>query len=287
MLSDRDPQNHPADWYLIASRGDLVLRLARDLQIGEDGLGGIVLSPSAADALLRISISGDELTLRALAIDWTFCDADGSTRQHLTFPAGTTIRLNFPDSSLVITPHFLAGPRARPDRVIDLRPITPPALALSRLAEPVPEPAAAPAPTPAPAPAPADSETQQQRPHISEATTEEIAALLEATTDDLSERLLSGDHDVPDEIPPQAPAEPLAAAGDSAQPATPVRALTAVPPSRDGTVWAEPSRAPETAASVPATKPRTGRRRARQARARHLLLATGLALLAMLTPMAI
>lgn len=270
MLSDPDTQPAPADWYLIASRGDLVLRLSQDLQIGEDGAGGIVLSPARQDALLRVSVHGSELTVQALALDWTFRDASGGTRAHQTFPTGTSVQLNFPTCSLTITPDFLAGERVVPDCVLDLRPITPPTVALTRLSEPITlvDQAAV---------------MFQSLPPIGVATTEEIAALLEATSDDDAERLLGGDHDVPDETPIEIPV-----LHEAVIPDTPIRAPA--PPSPEQPA-ATASGREHTTGTIDATAARAAKSRPRQVSRRtrswHRPLAACLAALAIVAPMAL
>ncbi|MGE0624118.1 MAG: hypothetical protein AB7I04_05195 [Pseudomonadales bacterium] len=269
MLSDPEAQHSPTDWYLIASRGDLVLRLAQDLQIGEDGNGGIVLSPAREDALLRISVRDGELTLQALAMDWTFCDRQGSTRQHVTFPAGSTVKMHFPTCSLVITPDFRAGERAAPDCELDLRPTTPPTVALTRLSEPitlVDQPAV----------------TWQTLPPIGVATTEEVAALLEAGAEDAYERLLDGDHDVPDETSIEIPllqAQVPAPVQEGSSGLSPIRARAVAPgPSPSDTGDATPS----------TTSRVTSQRQAAAGNAAaHRALAAVVAALVLLIPMAL
>ncbi len=260
MLSDQDAKQNPADWYLIASGGDLVLRLVQDLQIGEDGSGGIVLSPTPEKALLRVTTRDRELTLQALALHWTFCQNGGSTRQHLTFPAGTSVKLNFPTCSLVITPKFLEGQRVRPDCVVDLRPTAPPALALRRLSEPVTlvdHPAV----------------TLPTLPPIGVATTEEIAALLEATSEDDGTQFLEGDHDVPDETPVAIPI-----LEEQVFTATPIRAPV-LPPASE-------SLAPDSAAA--SSRPDTAERRAvsRRPVSPRAMAAAGIAAVLLIVPMA-
>lgn len=148
MLTDNRADHRTQDWFLIACDGDLVLKLAQDLMIGEDERGQTVLSPAREDALLRITSEHGCLTLQAMAMDWTFSEDGGLSRQHLTFVEGLTLRLNFPSSSLILTPDFQTGARARADREIHLMPTTTPTLTLSRVDEPVTliEPALLPAP---------------------------------------------------------------------------------------------------------------------------------------------
>ena len=71
MLTDNRADYRTQDWFLIACDGDLVLKLASDLMIGEDERGQTVLSPAREDALLRITCEHGCLTLQALAMDWT------------------------------------------------------------------------------------------------------------------------------------------------------------------------------------------------------------------------
>jgi hypothetical protein len=137
MLTENRAEIRTQDWFLIACDGDLVLKLAQDLMIGEDERGQTVLSPAREDALLRVTSEHGCLTLQALAMDWTFTEKGGLSVQHLAFVEGVTLKLVFPNSSLVITPDFHAGARAAVDREIRLTPTDAPTLSLSRVDEPV------------------------------------------------------------------------------------------------------------------------------------------------------
>lgn len=137
MLTDNRADIRTQDWFLIACDGDLVLKLAQDLMIGEDERGQTVLSPAREDALLRITSDHGCLTLQAMAMDWTFSEDGGLGLQHLTFVEGLTLKLSFPNSSLLLTPDFRAGSRAVVDREIRLRPTDTPTLTLTRLDEPL------------------------------------------------------------------------------------------------------------------------------------------------------
>ena len=132
MLTDNRADYRTQDWFLIACEGDLVLKLAQDLMIGEDERGQTVLSPAREDALLRITSEHGCLTLQAMAMDWTFSEDGGLSVQHLTFVEGLTLKLCFPASSLILTPDFHAGASARVDREIRLMPTETPTLTLTR-----------------------------------------------------------------------------------------------------------------------------------------------------------
>jgi hypothetical protein len=148
MLTDNRADYRTQDWFLVACGGDLVLKLAQDLMIGEDERGQTVLSPAREEALLRITSEHGCLTLQAMAMDWTFSEEGGLSRQHLTFVEGLTLKLSFPKSSLILTQDFQAGARAIIDREIRLLPTQSPTLTLTRVDEPVTliEPALLPAP---------------------------------------------------------------------------------------------------------------------------------------------
>ena len=187
MLTDNRADFRTQDWFLVACDGDLVLKLARDLMIGEDEQGQTVLSPAREDALLRITSEHGCLTLQAMAMDWTFSEDGGLSVQHLTFVEGLTLRLTFPNSTLLITPHLQAGMRTEVDRDIRLKPTRTPTLTLTRVDEPVVlvEPALLPAPETLDAPAANDT---------GEILLEEAAA--QATA---AEALSRWAHQIPDE----------------------------------------------------------------------------------------
>jgi hypothetical protein len=192
MLTDNRADYRTQDWFLIACDGDLVLKLARDLMIGEDERGQTVLSPARDDALLRVTSEHGCLTLQAMAMDWTFSEEGGLGLQHLTFVEGLTLKLIFPASSLILTPDFQAG-GATVDREIRLMPTKTPALTLSRVNEPVIliEPALLPAPEAANGELLEDLEIEE--------ATEQAKA---------TEALTKWDHhEIPDEEPENPPAE--------------------------------------------------------------------------------
>ena len=151
MLTDNRADFRTQDWFLIASDGDLVLKLAQDLMIGENEQGQTVLSPAREDALLRITIEHGSLALQVLAVGWTLSQDGRHSVQHLTFLEDLTLRLSLPGSSLLITPDFDAGPDAKADREIRLTEMQTPTLTLTRVGEPVvlvePEPRPARAPS--------------------------------------------------------------------------------------------------------------------------------------------
>jgi len=184
MLTDNRADYRTQDWFLIACEGDLVLKLARDLMIGEDERGQTVLSPAREDALLRITSENGCLTLQAMAMDWTFSEEGGLSLQHLTFVEGLTLKLCFPSSSLILTPDFQAGAGTAVDREIHLRPTETPTLTLTRVDEPVTliEQALLPAPDNTEPLAPEDMEIEQ--------ASEQVKA---------ADELTRWDHQIPDE----------------------------------------------------------------------------------------
>ena len=192
MLTDNRADYRTQDWFLVACGGDLVLKLANDLMIGEDERGQTVLSPAREDALLRITSEHGCLTLQAMAMDWTFSEEGGLSRQHLTFVEGLTLKLSFPRSSLILTQDFQAGGNASIDREIRLLPTKSPTLTLSRVDEPVIliEPAWLPAPEAA------HAESLEADLGIEEAADQ---AKADAT-------LSRWDHQIPDEVPDSQPA---------------------------------------------------------------------------------
>ncbi len=191
MLTENRAYYRTQDWFLIACDGDLVLKLAQGLMIGEDERGQTVLSPAREDALLRISSDHGCLTLQALAMDWTFSENGGLSVQHLTFVEGVTLRLTFPKSTLLITPDFQAGMQAQVDREIFLTPTRTPALTLTRVGEPV----VLMEPLPAPEALADDTGTLPRRNvQIEEELLEEAAAQARA-----AEALTRWAHEIPDE----------------------------------------------------------------------------------------
>ena len=123
------------DCFLIADDGDLILKLAKDLMIGEDERGCVVLNPAPDEALLRINREPGCIALQALALRWTFCEPGNHSVQHLLHDDALTLRLTLPGSSLIITPDFTAQQSV--DRDIRLSPTHAPALTLTRLVEPI------------------------------------------------------------------------------------------------------------------------------------------------------
>ena len=220
--------------------------------IGEDERGQTVLSPAREDALLRITSEHGCLTLQAMAMDWTFSEEGGLSRQHLTFVEGLTLKLSFPGSSLILTPDFEARARAGFDREIRLLPTKSPVLTLTRVNEPVSliEPALLPAPDAA------NAEVLEADLHIEEATDQARAA----------DALTRWDHQVPDEMPDREP-----------QPAVAVQA--------------SPSSAVAEPEGTPVAEGPTGTfnvlpaREAPSSRKRHRPLAGLIAAVALLTPM--
>jgi hypothetical protein len=160
MLTDNRADLRTQDWFLVAYDGDLVLKLARDLMIGEDEQGQTVLSPARDNALLRIANEHGCLTLQPVAMDWTLSLDGGLSVQHLTFLEGLTLRLVFPHSSLLITTDFQAGGDADVDREVRLTPMQTPTLTLTRVDDPIVlmEPEQRTTPEPIDMPAAEDSE---------------------------------------------------------------------------------------------------------------------------------
>jgi hypothetical protein len=187
MLSEPGTLRPPAAWYVIACDGDLMLRLAQDLHIGEDESGEILLSPAREDALLKVCTNGHELTLQAAAMDLTFSEAGGPPLQHITFLPGAAVRINFPRGSLLVAPDFLAGQRIEPDRIIDVVETTPPAVALSRLSEPITL---------------VDQPALTWQPDAGSNNTEELVAILDEPEQANPHALLDCDHDIPDGVIP-------------------------------------------------------------------------------------
>ncbi len=83
MPTDADSIDHSADWFLIACDGDLALKLRREIRIGEHTSGDLILCADEADALMSLRVEAGELILAAVALDWTFTDANGNGFQHL------------------------------------------------------------------------------------------------------------------------------------------------------------------------------------------------------------
>jgi hypothetical protein len=196
MLTYNRADYRTQDWFLIACDGDLVLKLAQDLMIGEDERGQTVLSPAREDALLRVTSENGCLTLQATAMDWTFSEEGGLSVQHLKFVEGLTLKLSFPSSTLILTPDFQAGAQTRADREIRLMPTETPALTLTRVDEPVTliEPALLTAPVSEfsesnPAPVSAQESDNQHDLEIEEASAAALAA----------DALTNWDHQIPDE----------------------------------------------------------------------------------------
>ncbi|MEM8768097.1 MAG: hypothetical protein AAGE43_11665, partial [Pseudomonadota bacterium] len=135
MTTSPGPHTPSTAWFLIACDGDLVLKLAHTLMIGEDARGETLISPDREDALLSLTLTDSgRVVMQALAMEWTFSESDGPSVQHLTLEEGQTVRLNFPNSTLLISHDILPRARAIPDREIQLIPTENPTVTLTRLA---------------------------------------------------------------------------------------------------------------------------------------------------------
>jgi len=275
MLTDNRAELRTQDWFLIACDGDLVLKLAQDLRIGEDERGQTVLSPAKEDAMLRITSEHGCLTLQALAMDWTFTEKGGLSVQHLSFVEGLTLKLVFPNSSLLITSDFEAGAGAVVDREIRLTPTHTPSLSLSRVDEPVNliEPAMLPAPESDSASAshpliengPAGNDSANDDLVIEEAVEQARAA----------EVLGRWEHEIPDELVVE-------------QQSADTRPSDQLPPLRAPAVLAATDRTTrERPAGIVAGAPEAEPASAVSTRTHHRPLAGLIAVLAMLAPMCV
>jgi hypothetical protein len=124
-------------WYLIALNGDMVLKLADSLVVGEDALGELVINPARSSGLLRLSVSGDELEAQVLAMDMTLAQRGYPSSQHIGFRQPAWVKLALPNNSLVISPEFGAPTAARYDRELRLVPVASPTITLERLPDPI------------------------------------------------------------------------------------------------------------------------------------------------------
>ncbi len=135
MTTSPGPHTPSTAWFLIACDGDLVLKLAHTLMIGEDARGETLISPDRDDALLSLTLTDSgRIVMQALAMEWTFSESGEASVQHLTLEEGQTVRLNFPNSTLLISHDIVPRARAVPDREIRLIPTDNPSITLTRLA---------------------------------------------------------------------------------------------------------------------------------------------------------
>jgi len=114
MQTERGESLSPTDWFLIACDGDLMLRLARDLKVGEDAAGELILNPPDEDALLRISMADGTLVFQVIALDMTLSVAGGGSVQHLAIDSQGTVKVRLPSSTLSLTTS-LSGADRNPD----------------------------------------------------------------------------------------------------------------------------------------------------------------------------
>jgi len=183
------------DWFLIALGGDMVLKLSDSLDIGEDATGDLVLNPSNSASLVRVSISDNELSLRARALNMTLSQAGLASLQHLSFQRPDTVQLDFPNNTVIIASDFTHGESEDVHHQVSFIPTSAPTVALERLQEPVillEEPH-----YPTAEQHPADPE---------EPLPEDIMELITDTGLDLAELIPGYESDVPDE---QEPADPI------------------------------------------------------------------------------
>jgi hypothetical protein len=111
MQTDRGELHSPGDWFLIACNGDLVLKLAQDLSVGEDESGELILSPSNDEALLKIACVEEQLILQVLALDMTMSVAGDHSVQYLAVDSAERVRVRMPHNALSLTHDFLDGER--------------------------------------------------------------------------------------------------------------------------------------------------------------------------------
>lgn len=110
LKTSSEPQN-PADWFLIACDGDLVIKLAHDLNIGEDANGELLVNATPDEASLAIFVEDDKLTLKVRALDMTLSVAGGMSVQHVSIDRKGAIRVRLPTNVLSLSTSFVAGGR--------------------------------------------------------------------------------------------------------------------------------------------------------------------------------
>jgi hypothetical protein len=137
MPTDQSSRARHSDWFLIALDGDMVIKLGDSLVIGEDDAGDLMLNPEHDQGLIRLTVSARELQLQILALEMTLRQKGLPSVQYLSFERPESIRLNFPNNSLIVASEFAPGARPGVQREIALVPTGTPTLVMERLREPI------------------------------------------------------------------------------------------------------------------------------------------------------
>lgn len=133
MQTNRGEVYSPAQWFLIACGGDLVLKLAHDLNIGEDPTGELVLNPPDDDSLIRVSRENDHLALRVTTLNMTLSVGDQRSVQYLSIDDDRTVQIHLPHNTVVLTTNFMGGGRDPDALDVAMRQATVPSITTERM----------------------------------------------------------------------------------------------------------------------------------------------------------
>jgi hypothetical protein len=175
MQTDRGELNSPTEWFLITLDGDLVVKLAHGLRIGEDANGDLVLDPEDRPALLRISKEEAVPILQVLSLDRTLRLPDGRSVQYLSLDTKLAVRVRLPSNTLSLSTNFVAAGKDPEYLDVTLVQAVQPAIVSERVAI-APEPATGPEATDdliGPVPEAAEQGNAAEDPHVE--VTEEIS----------------------------------------------------------------------------------------------------------------
>jgi hypothetical protein len=106
MQIDRGEIHSPAQWFLIACGGDLVLKLAHDLSLGEDCTGDLVLNPPEEESLVRVSLEDDHVALKVSLLNMTLAVGGERSVQYLAIDEDRAVRIRLPNNTVSLTTNF-------------------------------------------------------------------------------------------------------------------------------------------------------------------------------------
>lgn len=109
MQIDRGEIHSPAQWFLIACGGDLVLKLAHDLSLGEDCAGDLVLNPPEEESLVRVSVEDDHVALKVSPLNMTLAVDGERSVQYLAIDEDRGVRIRLPNNTVSLTTNFADG----------------------------------------------------------------------------------------------------------------------------------------------------------------------------------
>ena len=102
----------PVSWFLVARRGDLLLRLRDELLIGEDEAGDLLLTAVAGQPTVAITTLDNHIALRSFDNGWMLVDQDSAEADEdpdeqsvnlIECNEGETVSLSLPNNTFTLT----------------------------------------------------------------------------------------------------------------------------------------------------------------------------------------